>query len=116
MNKTTYYKPKEAQEMWHHLILPTYHIPKEVQGVLELRYHLILPILVVMALIANSLTLVVSRSIKLKNLHVNFYIKVLATLDICYSLAIIPYMINTFKLSTFQNFTFEVLEYSRTML
>ena len=103
MNKTTYYKPKEVQD---HLILPTYYIPKDVQEVLEMRFHLILPIMVVMALITNSLTLVVSKRSKLKNLHVNFYIKLLATLDICYSLAIIPYMINTFTFCTFQNFTF----------
>ncbi|CAL4155421.1 unnamed protein product [Meganyctiphanes norvegica] len=82
-----------------------YYVPADVAEVLQFRYHIAMPIFVAMAVITNSLALIVARRSAVKELHVNQYIVILATVDICSSLSLIPHMFDT-EFCTYSDHTF----------
>ena len=84
----------------------TYYIPEDVIIVLNLRYHIIMPILVAMTLLTNTLALVVARRMNSKKfVHVNTYIKIMCIVEICYAMALIPTLMDT-EFCTYKSFIF----------
>ncbi|CAL4122907.1 unnamed protein product [Meganyctiphanes norvegica] len=72
-----------------------YYVPEDVAEVLRLRFHFVLPIFVVLAVVTNTLAFILARRPRLNVLHVNQYIKILAILDICSSITFIPHLTDT---------------------
>ncbi|CAL4071855.1 unnamed protein product, partial [Meganyctiphanes norvegica] len=81
-----------------------YYIPEDVAEVLRVHYQIVLPILVALSLVTNSLALIVARRPSLKALHVNQYIILLAIVDTCFSMAFVPHLIDT-ENCTYSNHT-----------
>ncbi|CAL4087093.1 unnamed protein product, partial [Meganyctiphanes norvegica] len=72
-----------------------YFIPSDVLGVLQLRYHVVLPIIVAAGILTNSFCLVIVNSPKLQNIHINIYFKFMTVVDLVAFIAHIPLLIDT---------------------
>ena len=73
-----------------------YYVPENVLTVLKIRYHIIMPILILMTFCTNSLTLSIARKMNSKkHLHVNTYIKLMIISELCFATTLIPTLIDT---------------------
>ncbi|CAL4063248.1 unnamed protein product [Meganyctiphanes norvegica] len=74
---------------------PQYYIPDDVLSVLQVRYHIILPIFVCLAILVNSFCIAVTRRPKLSSLQCNIYIQMMASLDLMATIAYMPFIFDT---------------------
>ena len=88
----------------------SYYVPDDVLLVLKLRYHIIMPILVALTLLSNTIALSITRKVNpKKNLHVNKYIKLMSITEICYALTLIPTLIDN-EFCTYNSYIFAVYQ------
>ncbi|CAL4226346.1 unnamed protein product, partial [Meganyctiphanes norvegica] len=74
--------------------LDNLQVSEDVLSVLTIRFHIGLPIVITLGVIANGFGFVVASRPKLRKFHFNRYIQVLAVLDLLSFLARIPFAID----------------------
>ncbi|CAL4061274.1 unnamed protein product, partial [Meganyctiphanes norvegica] len=82
-----------------------YFVPDEIASILALRFHVVLPVFIVLNLLVNCLCLIVTARPKLQALHINMYIQLMAVIDLASSVAHLPFVFD-FEYCMYSNYGF----------
>ncbi|CAL4127376.1 unnamed protein product, partial [Meganyctiphanes norvegica] len=88
--------------VWNDTVV--YHVPEDVAKVLAIRYHIVFPIFITLGILTNAFCIAVTRRKKLRALHSNAYIQVMAVLDIMSACAYLPFVFDN-EFCLYKNYT-----------